>query len=121
LKNVGASKVNIEQKGTGLRVFGCDIYAPKSALRPVTWNRLRTVSVFQEHAWIEASETIQDSLLFVLPPNQIAVKVQLRVIAKKLEWSAKAVFDVQTLEHQQTRSNASSSSSLEGTFTNVSK
>ena len=111
LKNVGAAKVDIEQKGTALRVFGCDIYAPKSALRPVTWSRLKTVSVFEEHAWIEASEIIQDSLLFVLPPNQIAVKVQLRIVARKLEWSAKAIFDVQT------GTKAASTLSLEGSLT----
>jgi hypothetical protein len=94
LKNVGATKVDIVQEGTALRVFACPAYGSQNALLSVDWNRLRTVSIFQEHAWIEAGETIQDSLLFVLPPNQTAVKMQVRIVATKLEWSAKAIVDV---------------------------
>jgi hypothetical protein len=102
LKNVGASKVDISQKGSALRIFSSESFPPEIvSTRPVEWTRLRTISVFEKHGWIEASETIEDVALLVLPSDQIALKLQLRIVArqtrwrkKRNAWTAEAVVDI---------------------------
>jgi hypothetical protein len=90
LKNVGIAKVDIEQKGTALRVFGCGILADRSP-KVLNWDRLHTLAIMAQHAWIEASETIDDTLMIVLPKNLIAVKLEMRVVANSLEWHARHI------------------------------
>jgi hypothetical protein len=90
LKNVGASKVDISQKGSALRIFSTEPLPPGSmSSRPVEWTRIRTTSVFEKHGWIEASETIEDVVLLALPSNQIALKLQLRIVARQTRWRKK--------------------------------
>jgi hypothetical protein len=94
LKNVGASKVDIQQKGTALRIFGCGVFGPAVPGKPVAWTRTHTLSVFERHGWIEGSETIDDTVLVALPPNLTAVKLELRIVANKIAWSAGTMIDL---------------------------
>lgn len=58
------------------------------------WVRITTLSVFERHAWIESSEAIEDKLLVSLPPDQLAVRLDLRIVGQGLEWTARAIVKV---------------------------
>src|SRR5215469_5898239 len=62
LKNVGLSKLELSQEGTGLRVFSQSMVSPENATK-AEWDRKITLSVFEKHGWIEPGETISDQAL----------------------------------------------------------
>ena len=90
LKNVGASKVDIQQAGTALRVWACNLLEGASG---ITWTRTHTLTIFERHGWIEAGECIEDTLFVSLPANVVVVKLDLRIVSKKIEWNATTVID----------------------------
>jgi hypothetical protein len=94
LKNIGVSKIDIQKEGTAVRLFACDELQRGRSARLVKWGRLRTVGVFEEHGWIEAAERIEDSMIFRLPPNQTAIRVEVRVVAKGIQWKSHAVIEI---------------------------
>jgi len=62
-------------------------------------NELSTVarlSIFESHGWIESSELIEDKLLVPLPLQQIAVRLDVRIVGKGLEWAARTILNVET-------------------------
>jgi hypothetical protein len=63
MENVGSSKVDIDQKGTGLRLFSPELTPIATPPTQVGWMRLGTFSVFEKHGWIESGECIRDELL----------------------------------------------------------
>jgi hypothetical protein len=97
LKNLGLSNVKLEQKGSGLRVFA--IYVQRDKTDPcseieTTEKRLFTFPVFQHHKWIESGEPISDQRFIPLPPkDQVAIKLELRVVARKISWRAIQIID----------------------------
>jgi hypothetical protein len=90
LKNVGTSKVEIKQEGSALRVF-CTPLRVEAPPQVTEWKRVATLPVFEAHAWIESTETIEDTPLIYLPPEQLAAKLELRIVGQALEWNAKAI------------------------------
>ena|ERR1039458_6177550 len=89
LKNVGLSRVVIEEKGTALVVSTCDDVI--SPLTRTEWSAKGAFPVFEHHGWIEPNETIQDKILFGVPQDQIAVLLELRIRAAGIEWDAEDV------------------------------
>lgn len=84
LKNIGRSKVEIIQRGSGYRVWIATAGAiADQESGELTWSGGKDVfDVFANHKWIEPDETIFDELqLFVLPSNCLAAKVQARLVA----------------------------------------
>lgn len=88
LKNVGLGLYEIRQKGTACVV---------TALRRdsdgrIQEDRLKTLSVFTEHQWIEPGEPIDDPLLVEVPSPDtfVALRVSLRVVAGGIEWNSKS-------------------------------
>jgi hypothetical protein len=65
VKNIGASKVTLLQKGTGLRVSVLAANQP-SPPAPAGWDSRGVFVILKEHAWIEPGETISDDLLLDL-------------------------------------------------------
>jgi len=65
VKNIGASKVTIQQAGTGLRV---SVLAQQQRPPPVraSWDSRGMYSIFKDHSWIEPGETVSDDLLLNL-------------------------------------------------------
>jgi hypothetical protein len=65
VKNIGASKVTLLQKGTGLRVsvLAANQLSPPAA---AGWDSRGVFVILKEHAWIEPGETISDDLLLDL-------------------------------------------------------
>jgi hypothetical protein len=65
VKNIGASKVTLLQRGTGL---GLSVLAPNQPLAPasVSWKRLSVSEILGKHQWIEPEEAVSDDLLLDL-------------------------------------------------------
>jgi|SRR5229473_6209816 len=93
LKNLGNSKTSITN-GSGLRLFSCDLHSVVTPPDEPRWTRLATFPVFAKHGWIESGETISDEILCALPPNQIAIKLELRICGHKIEWNTKTVIEI---------------------------
>jgi hypothetical protein len=97
LKNVGLSKVAIEQQGTGILVY--DLKATSrivSEPTPPTEERTVVQTVFKDHGWIEPGETIEESFLLQLPKEKerIGIKLELRIVAAHIEWNANSIVEM---------------------------
>lgn len=74
VKNIGASKVTLIQKGSGLRVsMLADVQRTPPCV--VAWQALRVFETLREHEWIEPGETVSDDLLLDVgvPPAQVVL------------------------------------------------
>jgi hypothetical protein len=83
-----------------VRVFGCDSLSQTVPPGQPEWVRFATFSVFERHDWIESSEPIEDQLLVVLPPHQIAVKVELRIVARGINWYATTIVKIESTDRR---------------------
>lgn len=91
-KNVGLSKVLIKQEGSGLRIFSPITTKPISEVLSVEWKREGTFQIFQEHEWIESSETIESRLLIALPDGQPRTyRLELLLASGKNVWKATGI------------------------------
>ncbi len=93
VENVGSSKVEISQKGTGLRLFSPELTPAATPPSQVGWMHLGTFSVFEKHGWIETGECIQDELLISLQQVASAFKLEFRLVAKGIEWQSRATVE----------------------------
>jgi len=94
LKNVGLSAVRIDQKGSALRVFAYTLGERPSKPRNVEQSRLITLSVFEDHGWIEPGELIEDQRLIAIPDSEhVALQIKLRLVSNKIEWNAAAIIE----------------------------
>lgn len=64
VKNIGASKVTLRQRGTGLQLSRLRTRDPASTR--ARWETLTVSEIFKEHQWIEPGETISDDVLLHL-------------------------------------------------------
>jgi len=86
VKNVGLSKVDIQQKGSGLRFLIWD------ASEPSGWRHLTTKSVLEHHEWIEPGETVEDHLVIAADLRHIsAVKLDLSLTTGQIMWQAVSI------------------------------
>jgi hypothetical protein len=94
VKNVGLSRVLLEQEGSGLRLFLCNTIqpAPQRAVQ-LEWNLIGAFSVLEGHDWVEPGEVISEQHLFALPSRNIvaAVKIQLQLVSKTQMWASTAI------------------------------
>lgn len=93
VENVGSSKVEISQKGTGLRLFSPELTPAATPPSQVGWMHLGTFPVFEKHGWIETGECIQDELLISLQQVASAFKLEFRLVAKRIEWQSRAIVE----------------------------
>jgi hypothetical protein len=95
LKNVGLSKVDIEQKGSGLRVFSYDAAPHATEAHIAEWTRIRTFPVLEDHQWIEPGESIEDERLIVIPEDEhLAIQLELRVVSNGITWKERSIIDL---------------------------
>jgi hypothetical protein len=82
LNNIGKSKVQLNQSGTGYKIYFAN--GAKKASGELIWiGGDETFTMFEAHAWIEPGESIFDELrLFALPSDCIAAKVRVRLTAQ---------------------------------------
>lgn len=107
LKNIGLSKIAIEQKGSGIIVSTFDTNAASGAVDKIEWNDLKAFPVFETHHWIEPGETIEDQQLFVLSScNEVAIRLRLRLVFGGIEWNLDAIVEQSPVGGLQTLSDA---------------
>lgn len=95
LKNVGLSKVDIEQRGSGLRLFTCDAAPDATEAQVAEWTRIKTFSVLEDHQWIEPGESIEEQRLIVLPEDgHLAIQLELRIVSNGITWKERSVIDL---------------------------
>ena len=85
VKNVGLSRLIVEQEGTALVVSTCEI--PTEPFMRVQWTAQGAYPIFEKHSWIEPGEIIQNKVLVNVQPNQAPVLLELRVNAAGIAWS----------------------------------
>ncbi len=81
LKNIGRSKVELNQSGSGFRIWLANGAAADTG--ELTWSGgKRVFPIFESHKWIEPGESVFDELsLFAIPADCIATKIQVRLAA----------------------------------------
>jgi hypothetical protein len=93
-KNVGLSKVSIEQRGTILQVYPAVTQgsSPSFPCQVMWGDKPAVFDVFKDHAWVEPSEPVEDQVLIELPDNKApAYKLNLKVLSKKISWTARNI------------------------------
>jgi hypothetical protein len=90
LKNVGLSRVEVEQKGSALQVLSYEAPVGESAdVVSAAWKNLVVFPVFESHQWIEPGELIEEQRLIVIPTMvHTAFQLQLRIVSHKISWNA---------------------------------
>lgn len=87
IKNVGLSKINIEQEGTAIRIL---TFNPSKLEDP--WEHQRTISVLSVHKWIEPGETVKEhNLIPLLSKDIIAVRGEVIIVSTKTMWETVAI------------------------------
>jgi len=88
LKNVGLSKVTIEQKGTAIVIDDQLLVYDPSGISRVESERVAVLEVFKVHGWIEPGESIEQSFLRALPgrANRVAARLRLRIVSPASRW-----------------------------------
>jgi len=96
LKNVGLSKVTIEQKGTAIVVEDLVVAKDSKDSPAVFSDEVAVLEVFKTHKWLEPGETVKESFLTLLPSdrNRIAVRLGLRVVSHDIEWNADSIAEI---------------------------
>jgi hypothetical protein len=85
LKNVGQTKYTIRQKGTYVGVFAISEKGDEE--------RVLALEIFKDHGWIEPGEQIHETRIAPIsnPETFIALKLQLRVVSRGLEWNVSSI------------------------------
>ena len=95
IKNVGLSKIDIKQKGSGMRIIGLEKKDNVKKFEKYEGVRLKTVSILENHSWIEPRETIDDVHTLILPNKEyFGLKLDVRLITKKIAWRFSSVDEI---------------------------
>ncbi len=89
VKNVGLSKAVILQTGSWVRIVLLGARAGVVKIAVPAETRLATTPVFMKHKWVEPGEEIHDVQLLQLPhltENDVAIRLNLRVVSQELRW-----------------------------------
>jgi hypothetical protein len=92
MKNIGLSKIRISQRGSALSAFRSLPTGRPDRPTIVEWEQLVVLPVFEKHAWIEPDETIKDQMLIRVDlAESTALKLDLRIVANKIEWNESSI------------------------------
>lgn len=94
VRNIGLSKVPIQQEGTGLLIFFANMQDQSPAFpSQVRWNEpVAAFGVFSGQKWVEPSEPIAESLIVALPHGDtFTYKATLKVVSGEIWWTAESV------------------------------
>lgn len=96
LKNVGLSRVGINQRGTAITIAALVLEETEGSPAQLTETEVKVRSVFESHGWIEPGEQIQESFLTLVPEDRryIALHVQLRIVSKGIEWNGDSIIEL---------------------------
>lgn len=95
VKNVGLSKVTIEQRGTAIEVLAVTNHSTERKLALGTQD-VAVRSVFEAHRWVEPGETIEESFILPVPehPETVAFRLRLRIVSTHIEWNCDSVVEI---------------------------
>jgi len=94
IKNIGLSKVPIQQRGTGLLIYSANMLdRPPSFPSEVLWNEpVAAFGVFSGKTGVEPSEPIAESEMVALPQDDVLThKVTLKVVSGEIWWTAESI------------------------------
>ena len=94
-KNVGLSKVTIEQVGTAIEVLA--VVSGSKGLEPILGTQdVAVLSVFEVHGWIEPGEAVVESFLVSVPenPETVAFRLLLRIVSEHIEWNCDSIVEI---------------------------
>ena len=112
LKNIGASKVELVQKGSGLRVSRLSSNRSTSP-SPVSWLGPKVFSIFLEHSWIEPGETISDDVLLdLVTPNPQTTLFEARLVCNRSVLGNIIIFSRQVIPADSTAASSRGTTSV---------
>jgi hypothetical protein len=86
LKNVGLGKVDIQKRGTALRVLAFDQSVKGN------WRHISTLPILEHHAWIEPNELVEEQTVWPIDLKDIpAVRLEVIVTGRKTMWEASTI------------------------------
>jgi hypothetical protein len=94
VKNLGLSKVQIEQKGTALLIYSANLQEQAASFPiQVRWsNPVGAFDVFSGGSRVESSEAVAESIMVALPHGgDLAYKVALTIVSGDVWWTADAI------------------------------
>jgi hypothetical protein len=94
IRNIGLSKVPIQQKGTGLLIYSANVQnRPPSFPSEVLWDEpVAAFGVLSGKNGVEPSEPISESLLVALPHGDAFThKLTLKVVSGEIWWTAESI------------------------------
>jgi hypothetical protein len=95
VKNVGLSKVAVQQRGTAIEILAI-LRRPEGKKLGLDTADVDVCSVFEAHGWIEPGETIEESFLVSVPerPDILAFRLRLRIVSGGIEWNCDSVVEI---------------------------
>jgi len=92
IKNAGFTRVNFDNEYCVLRIF-IPKYRPKRHFTDAAiWHRVATISILNDHRWIEPSEVIREEELISLEqPIDVAVRLEVSISDSRSLWQASSV------------------------------
>jgi len=95
VKNVGLSKVTIQQRGTALEVLAVVNRSNEQKLSLGT-EEVAVRSVFEKHRWVEPGETIEESFVLPVPERleTVAFRLRVRIVSNRIEWNCDSVVEI---------------------------
>jgi hypothetical protein len=94
IRNIGLSKVPIQQRGTALLIYSVNMQGRTPTFpSQVRWNEaVAAFDVFAGQRWVEPSESIAESLMVDLPHGgTFTYKVTLKTVSGKIWWTAESI------------------------------
>lgn len=94
VKNVGLSKIKINQQGSALGL-SASILPASIAVLSVDWDRITSFPVFEEHEWIEPGESVYEERMFSIGGVDAgAIQLELMLTVKKITWRARRILQL---------------------------
>lgn len=104
LKNTGQSRIPLNSKMKAARLFGMVDSQESDGPAETRWERIKTTPIFEQHEWLEAYETVTDTVVYRLPAPgshhiwhtayqvEAIVGARRRLLTRKgVQWQARAV------------------------------
>lgn len=86
VKNVGLAKVDVAQRGTGLRILVFDDTLPDK------WKHVATLPLLTRHAWIEPNEVVEEQTVLPLKLSGVAaVRIESIITGRTTMWEASTI------------------------------
>lgn len=91
VKNVGLSRVILEQRGTGIKIQSVG-HIHTETISSVDWKVLGAFSILETHSWIEPGELLCEQYLYIIGDKTTnSVNLHLSITAQKLNWTAMCI------------------------------